>query len=115
MVRALAFALTALALSACDKLPVGPIADAKATAAASLRDPGSAQFRNVKSVTNGRGTAVCGEINGKNAFGGYAGFQDFVVVDGQAWVQTGADASSSLDQLEAETEALRRHTAHCYG
>lgn len=115
MVRPLTFALAALALTACDKLPVGPIADAKATAAASLRDPASAQFRNVKSVTNAEGTAVCGEINGKNAFGGYAGFQSFVVVNGRAWLQTGADASSSLDQIEAETEALRQHTAHCYG
>lgn len=107
-------ALAALLASACDKLPVGPVADAKAIAAAGLRDPGSAQFRNLRSVTNANGTAVCGEINGKNAFGAYVGFQDFVVVGATAWVQTGADASSSISELEAETEAIRKHTAHCY-
>lgn len=106
--------LVAAALAGCNQMPIGPVADAKALAASQLRDPASAQFRNVKSVTNGAGRAVCGEINGKNAYGGYAGFQDFVVADGRAWLQTGADASSTLAELDAETEALKVHTERCY-
>jgi hypothetical protein len=109
-----ALLIVALFGAGCSQLPMGQVADAKKVAANALRDPSSAQFRNVKAVTNDLGAAVCGEINGKNAFGGYAGFQDFVVVGQRAWVQTGADASSSVEDLEAETEALRRHTAHCY-
>ena len=43
-----------------------------------LRDPGSAQFRNlVRLVSDQGGEAYCGEINAKNAFGGYTGFVRF--------------------------------------
>jgi hypothetical protein len=38
-----------------------------------LRDPASAQFRKVQV----QGECVDGEINGKNAFGGYSGFSEF--------------------------------------
>ncbi len=55
-------------------------------ASAQLIDPNSAQFRDVvvrKSAQEGKGTghfyAVCGEINGKNSFGGYVGFRPFAV------------------------------------
>ena len=51
------------------------IEKAKAAAAASLRDPASAQFRSVRLKDN----AVCGEMNGKNGCGAYAGFSRFVV------------------------------------
>lgn len=46
----------------------------KAAVIATLKDPSSAQFRNVVL----KGGAVCGEVNAKNAFGGYVGFQHFV-------------------------------------
>lgn len=38
-----------------------------------LKDPASAQFRNVKS----KGYSVCGEVNAKNGFGGYTGYTRF--------------------------------------
>jgi hypothetical protein len=59
------------------------------TAAASLaktaREPSSASFRNVfiqKRVTKeGREPiVVCGEVNGRNGYGGFTGFQPFVLV-----------------------------------
>lgn len=40
-----------------------------------LKDPDSAQFRNVQATE----TAVCGEVNARNGFGGYNGFKGFVV------------------------------------
>ena len=43
-----------------------------------LKDPSSAQFRNVK---YGKGVPgawpMCGEFNAKNSYGGYVGFQRF--------------------------------------
>jgi hypothetical protein len=43
-----------------------------------LKDPESATFRNVF-VSRLSGTPlVCGEVNAKNSFGGYVGFQRFV-------------------------------------
>lgn len=41
----------------------------------SLRDPASAEFRNIRETTNG----VCGEVNAKNGFGGMTGFEPFYV------------------------------------
>lgn len=51
-----------------------------------LKDPSSAQFRNVRRIPLGglaRGDPwgtpghYCGEVNGKNSFGAYSGFQRF--------------------------------------
>jgi hypothetical protein len=41
-----------------------------------LREPDTAQFRNVVD----HGHVVCGEVNAKNGFGGFTGFQDFYVI-----------------------------------
>lgn len=43
-----------------------------------LRDPGSAQFKKVRIVPYHQGKVVCGEVNSKNAYGGYVGFTAFV-------------------------------------
>lgn len=46
-----------------------------------LKDPSSAQFKNLRLVTGEGGEALCGEVNAKNAFGGYTGFKPFVVTE----------------------------------
>ena len=49
-----------------------------------LKDPSSAQFKNVffnRALNNT--PVVCGEVNSKNSFGGYAGFQRFVAAGSQ--------------------------------
>lgn len=44
-----------------------------------LRDPQSAEFRNVHLATGSTGvTVTCGEVNAKNGFGGYSGFVGFI-------------------------------------
>lgn len=48
---------------------------------ARLKDPDSARFQNIRNV--GRGE-ICGEVNAKNAFGGYVGFQHFWLKDADA-------------------------------
>lgn len=40
-----------------------------------LKDPSSAEFRNERI---GSGGAVCGEVNAKNAMGGYVGFKKYI-------------------------------------
>lgn len=72
--------IAAVMLSGCESQEVK---QAKEAVANQLRDPESAQFRN---MTETRKTSllehgvvtVCGEVNGKNAYGGYVGFQRFV-------------------------------------
>jgi hypothetical protein len=43
-----------------------------------LKDPDSAQFRNVRLLDFNPGRLVCGEVNAKNGFGAYVGFTPFV-------------------------------------
>jgi hypothetical protein len=43
-----------------------------------LKDPSSAQFRTIRAAQLGAKVTVCGEINGKNSYGGYAGFTPFI-------------------------------------
>ena len=46
---------------------------------AKLKDPDSAQFQNVRFYQGKDGVPMtCGEVNSKNSFGGYGGFQKFV-------------------------------------
>lgn len=46
---------------------------AKETIRQMLKDPDSAQFRNITS----HGNLVCGQVHAKNGFGGYTGFEPF--------------------------------------
>lgn len=58
---------------------------------ANLRDPGSAEFRNVVVVRGDSSTAVCGEVNAKNGFGGYTGYTSFVAIGRLVQIQTRRD------------------------
>lgn len=57
------------------------VAERKAAVVYTLRDPDSAQFRGLVIDTEAR--TLCGQVNGKNAYGGYAGFERFYAVEGQ--------------------------------
>lgn len=57
------------------------IAHAKEIISARMRDPNSTQFKNVARYTGESGESVCGWVNAKNAYGGYVGFERFVVWD----------------------------------
>lgn len=63
-----------------------------------LKDPASAQFRDVRLVEFSFGQVVCGEVNAKNAFGGYVGFTPFVsdVIEVVFWTQND-DANSERE------------------
>lgn len=54
---------------------------AKIAVLSQLRDPGSAQFSEPFAVAEKDGSlAICGLVNGRNGFGGYAGASVFAVV-----------------------------------
>lgn len=53
------------------------IAEAQERTAETLRDPDSARFSQVRVTRPG---VVCGQVNGKNAFGAYAGAEPFVYI-----------------------------------
>jgi hypothetical protein len=43
-----------------------------------FKDPLSAQFRGLRSTLRQGQIVTCGEVNGKNSFGGYVGFKPFI-------------------------------------
>ena len=61
-----------------------------------LKDPGSSQFRRLGYISgkNADSRVVCGQVNAKNPFGGYIGYQYFSVV----WV----DGSEIVDLINLE-------------
>jgi hypothetical protein len=71
------FALVAVALAL---VGCGETGKAKQVVGSLLKDPSSAQWRNIESGTGlgDSGPLVCGEVNGKNSFGAYDGFQKFI-------------------------------------
>lgn len=87
----------------------GPTAAGKKLAADQMKDPASVMFRNVGS----REGIVCGEINGKNAFGAYVGFQRFISDPhtGEALLDPERDAPIAIGSgLEVEIAQLHQQT-----
>lgn len=70
-----------------------------------LRDPDSAQFREVGLFVYKGKTVVCGQVNGKNAYGGYVGFKPFI--GGPNFGQIMDDLTSSSGA--AESAGYRRY------
>ena len=56
-----------------------------------LKDPDSAQFKNLRLSKGKGGEALCGEFNAKNSYGGYIGFRPFAVTEKKM-----ADVDSTL-------------------
>ncbi|WP_423708625.1 hypothetical protein [Undibacterium sp. WLX3042] len=69
-----------------------------------LKDPESAKFREVK--LNKAKTALCGEVNAKNGFGAYGGYQPFVATDSGAIIMRGdsCNIGSITSQIECMSE-----------
>lgn len=91
--------LTVFGLSACvtnavvyrDPLPPSTasksyIQKAKQGVQAQMKDPSSVQFRNIQGYNKGGMTLLCGELNAKNSFGGYTGFDHFTYVEGHLFI-----------------------------
>lgn len=62
---------------------------------AKLKDPQSAQFRNVRPSTDG--LYLCGEVNSKNSYGGYPGFRKFYSL----WQMNTASIQGEGDYIES--------------
>jgi hypothetical protein len=89
------------------RLPQGTLQQALIRLSEELRDPASAQFRNLKLSTRG---AVCGEVNAKTMSGRYAGFITFIV-DGHNVVFGNGGRGGQLD--DAANVSGRSHFIEC--
>lgn len=84
------------------------ISKSKSVIANGMRDPSSAQFRDVKVAGRCDGvTYVTGWANGKNGYGGYAGFMIFLIrVENGAPVVMQAYGNAYATDAEFHTAAV---------
>src|SRR5690554_4750296 len=68
--------------------------EAKKAVSEGMRDPRSAEFRNIRHSDHQGNRVVCGEVNGRNAFGAMAGFEQFMYLS--PLVRVGYDSESSF-------------------
>lgn len=64
-----------------------------------LKDPYSAEFRNVFVSRSSGSPVVCGQVNAKNSFGGYAGYKRFISAGSVMQVMESDMAPGEMDQL----------------
>lgn len=77
----------------------------------SLKDPDSANFKDLQHVGDGR--ALCGQVNAKNSYGGFAGFKRFVAdFEGVYWA---GDGSAQVDIGKPEARRTYVPKAHFWG
>lgn len=70
------------------------VTEAKKAVIRNLKDPDSAKFRNLRTIKTDKGLRLlCGEMNGKNSYGGYTGYVPFIS-DGDVLVYVGDDLAS---------------------
>ncbi len=83
-------------------------ADAKARVAAQLKDPASAEFKDINQV----GDRVCGEVNARNSFGGYTGFVPFYIRGEEVLLgQPDSEPSSLLQNATIRVKCVKHLTA----
>lgn len=81
-------------------------------------DPTSTQFRNTKLLSGEK--VLCGEVNSKNAYGGYVGFQGFAVnSDGKIIILEGIPVveviALSKKSKEERKEYIQNHSLELAG
>ena len=77
-------------------------------------DPTAIMLRNLKKGGAEGQKAVCGEVNGKNRFGGYVGYQPFVAVqaagsDGEVYLDPTVNEADPTPTQRAEAMLYREH------
>ena len=72
-----------------------------------LKDPDSASFRNVRVSWLSGNPVVCGQVNAKNGFGGYAGFGRFVAGGSDIAVLESGMAAGEMEKLWSQVCGYR--------
>lgn len=73
----------------------------KDTVRSKLKDPDSAEFRNVQFYSGGPSPSTCGEVNAKNSFGGFSGYERFIAVGSTMSVLESEMKPNEMDKLWA--------------
>ncbi len=95
--------MAVLALGGCSQ--ADPYAEAKQIAADTLKDPESARFREVRPCM-GSPDIIQGQMNGKNSFGAYAGYEDFWIKDSRVFTVSSSGTAEEFTALMAECSGM---------
>lgn len=87
-------------LAACDPA----ISTAEQAVRRTLRDPDSAQFRDVSRCERSGIDGVRGEVNAKNSAGGYAGFAYFIAINGDVAILSGLSGGDDVQMYRTPPE-----------
>lgn len=82
------------------------VADAKKAVEDKLKDPESAQFKEITKTNTPDQPLICGKYNAKNAMGGYVGFRTFMYFKGRIYM---SDDELSSIELSTCCMTLRGH------
>jgi hypothetical protein len=91
------------------------VPEARAAIQAMLRDPSSAQFQDEVVFGSGNSRTVCGNVNAKNGFGGYAGKAAFIYEEQSKMAKIASDSDevvescrqANLNALQAQLNAAK--------
>lgn len=80
-----------------------------------MRDPDSVQFRNEQLTNDGW---LCGELNGKNAYGAYTGFKRFASrAEDNVWIEDSGYAGTEkketkfiIESIQSEVEVMNERS-----
>jgi hypothetical protein len=98
-------AAIALGIGLCSCGEDDPFAREKLAVRAALKDPDSAQFKDVRRC--GSGVMVQGSVNAKNGFGGYTGFTDFYTDGEKASLGEAGDVEAYIALVNRCTAEIR--------
>lgn len=78
-----------------------------------LRDPDAARYHSERLVTNSSGKSLCGQVNARNAFGGYVGYRAFIVTHDAVLLAPDA-AGEDIDSLTQQRDFLLAMRRNCF-
>jgi hypothetical protein len=81
-------------------------------AKASLKDPDAAKFKNL--TTDATGVLLCGELNAKNSYGAYTGYQSFAYAPGGARVDQGEVRASAYRKKGRDLTLQEKYAAEAH-
>jgi hypothetical protein len=107
VLRTLALLAIGVAAAAQGQTPAvkGFVDKAKSNLVQTFKDPQSAQFQGLFISQYGDVRVLCGEVNGKNSYGGYVGFRRFAAAAAPGPKYVASSAGYAYDQAERMCES----------
>jgi len=78
---------------------------AMASARDAMKDPTSVKFKDL--TVSSKGRCMYGQILGRNSFGAYVGYQPFVWINGQTFIDSNDDTDAMIAAIRARNDCMK--------